>query len=240
MHCCCCAWWTPHNNTCPLLVYLLPRTACVAPPQVDRTIYPWLLVGMHRMMLAPSVWSVPVVGDPENMQRLREDFEELFNQYGVDLVLFGHDHEYSRSCPYRDGTCVPTDTRRVQLPIGSSSKDFGCPGSRYATAAWKAGSVCEGKMRSVDTHYNAPAPVYILSGNAGAELQPVFSTEIPTTFPAADEWTHGYMRLTATRTTLLAEAVASWDGSLIDAVQLVKRAPGLKSGPRPKGLLFSS
>jgi hypothetical protein len=173
------------------------------------------------------------------MERLRRDFEELFNRYGVDLVLFGHDHEYSRSCPYRNGSCVPTDTRQVRLPIGSSDKDYGCPNTRYTAVMRDQEFVCEGKMRTVDTHHNAPAPVYILSGNAGAQLQPVFAKEIPSTFPAADEWTHGYMRLTATRTSLLAEAVASWDGSLIDAVQLVKRASGLKPEAGQKGLLSS-
>ena len=74
------------------------RTA-LAPPQLtlrfvvemlrnlDRTLQPWLVVCLHRMMAAPATWSHPYVGDMENMQRLQQDYEELFMAHGVDLVL---------------------------------------------------------------------------------------------------------------------------------------------------------
>lgn len=54
----------------------------------------WIIVSMHKG---------PYGGKPnENIQ----DWVELFDQYKVDLVLQGHNHEYARSFPMRDGKVV--------------------------------------------------------------------------------------------------------------------------------------
>lgn len=56
---------------------------------------PWTIVAMHR----------PAYGG--NMYSKVEDWTEIFDKYQVDLVLQGHNHEYSRSCPLRGGQIVP-------------------------------------------------------------------------------------------------------------------------------------
>lgn len=53
------------------------------------------------MMLSPSNWEKPVIGDVNNMVRLMADWGRLFERYNVTLVLKGHEHAYSRSCAYR-------------------------------------------------------------------------------------------------------------------------------------------
>lgn len=42
-----------------------------------------------------------------NSYKKVEDWTGIFDKYEVDLVLQGHNHEYSRSYPLRGGTIVP-------------------------------------------------------------------------------------------------------------------------------------
>eukprot|EP00798_Chlamydomonas_sp_ICE-L_P027166 gene27165-2406_t len=78
---------------------------------VNRSTTPWVIVGMHRMMLAPGTWAKPNVGDMDNMERLQNDYEDLFMRHGVDLVVQGHEHAYARSCMFYQGNCVDDSTR---------------------------------------------------------------------------------------------------------------------------------
>lgn len=73
---------------------------------VDRSMTPWIIVGMHRMMSAPSKDVRPVVGDQDNMRRLQDNYEDLFIKQRVALVLTGHQHAYARTCPMYRGKCV--------------------------------------------------------------------------------------------------------------------------------------
>ncbi|KFE63158.1 metallophosphoesterase [Hyalangium minutum] len=52
---------------------------------------PWKIVYMHH-----PPWSS---GDHGSQLTVRREFGPLFEQYGVDLVLTGHDHNYERSKP---------------------------------------------------------------------------------------------------------------------------------------------
>lgn len=54
----------------------------------------WKIVAMHR----------PAYGG--NTYKKLDDWVELFDKYGVDLVLQGHNHEYSRSYPLLGGRIV--------------------------------------------------------------------------------------------------------------------------------------
>lgn len=54
----------------------------------------WKIVAIHR----------PAYGG--NTYKKLDDWVELFDKYGVDLVLQGHNHEYSRSYPLLDGKIV--------------------------------------------------------------------------------------------------------------------------------------
>lgn len=54
----------------------------------------WKIVAMHR----------PAYGG--NMYKKVQDWTDIFDEYEVDLVLQGHNHEYSRSYPLFDGKIV--------------------------------------------------------------------------------------------------------------------------------------
>ena len=69
---------------------------------VDRCKTPWLIVGIHRPMY---------VIKPHHINRkigkhFRKQLEDVLVKYGVDAVLSGHVHSYSRSCPLVDRECT--------------------------------------------------------------------------------------------------------------------------------------
>ncbi|OAB33471.1 metallophosphoesterase [Paenibacillus macquariensis subsp. macquariensis] len=55
---------------------------------------PWKIIAMHRGAYGGKTYNKV------------EDWVSIFDQYEVDLVLQGHNHEYSRSYPLRDGKIV--------------------------------------------------------------------------------------------------------------------------------------
>jgi hypothetical protein len=51
---------------------------------------------------------------------MRREFGPLFEQYGVDLVLTGHDHNYERTKPMKGSSVAASGTRGVvYLVVGS-------------------------------------------------------------------------------------------------------------------------
>ena len=70
----------------------------------------WTIVGMHHAMYSVGSWG----NDPSIVHvttALREQLSDLFAQYGVDLVLQGHDHTYSYTYPIAEGHTALKDTQ---------------------------------------------------------------------------------------------------------------------------------
>ncbi|WP_313638680.1 metallophosphoesterase family protein [Paenibacillus sp.] len=67
----------------------------------------WKIVAMHR----------PAYGG--NSFKKVEDWIDIFDAYEVDLVLQGHNHEYSRSFPLRAGKIVPEGENPVGAKRGT-------------------------------------------------------------------------------------------------------------------------
>ncbi|KTD87851.1 purple acid phosphatase family protein [Paenibacillus etheri] len=67
----------------------------------------WKIVAMHR----------PAYGG--NSYKKVEDWTDIFDAYKVDLVLQGHNHEYSRSYPLRAGKIVPEGENPVGAKKGT-------------------------------------------------------------------------------------------------------------------------
>ncbi|CAM4479854.1 purple acid phosphatase family protein [Paenibacillus typhae] len=67
----------------------------------------WKIVAMHR----------PAYGG--NTYKKLDDWVELFDKYKVDLVLQGHNHEYSRSYPLLDGKVVTEKQRSAGAVRGT-------------------------------------------------------------------------------------------------------------------------
>ncbi len=73
---------------------------------------PWKVVFFHH-----PPWSS---GEHGSQLTMRREFGPLFEQYGVDLVLTGHDHNYERSKAMRGDGVAPSGTRGIPyLVVGS-------------------------------------------------------------------------------------------------------------------------
>lgn len=69
---------------------------CLA--SVDRQRQPWLIFLAHRVLGYSSVDFYVEEGSFEEPMG-REDLEKLWQRYKVDIALYGHVHNYERSCP---------------------------------------------------------------------------------------------------------------------------------------------
>ena len=74
-------------------------------PDVD-----WVVVCMHQVVISTA--------DKFNGADLgiREEWVPLFDKYGVDLVVCGHEHHYERSHPIRGQAATPT---RTPIPVST-------------------------------------------------------------------------------------------------------------------------
>lgn len=98
-------------------------------PAVD-----WTIVYTH----APFYSGATGLGGHGSDIQLRRHVESIFLQYGVDLVLSGHDHHYQRSHPVRGGRRVPPGCGPVYIVTGGggASRIF----RALAPSAWSARS----------------------------------------------------------------------------------------------------
>lgn len=83
---------------------------------VDRCRTPWLLFGIHRPMYVVK----PHHANRRVAKHLRRSVEDLLVKYGVDAVLSGHVHSYSRSCTVIDRECVVHEKGGVLHVIAGS------------------------------------------------------------------------------------------------------------------------
>lgn len=104
---------------------------------VDRTATPWLIVAFH----AP--WYTTFRGhvNESAAQIMRKAMEPLFQQYGVNLVVSGHDHAYMRTYPLYQGNVIDDNsdnnvTAPIYLTVGAGgNREHHAPGYRNATIA---------------------------------------------------------------------------------------------------------
>jgi len=85
---------------------------------VDRAKTPWIVATGHR----PAYQSEDYPSDTQVARHLRLDLDELWAEYRVSLVLAGHYHAYTRTCPVINGVCRGTAQRPrgpVHLTVGT-------------------------------------------------------------------------------------------------------------------------
>jgi Purple acid Phosphatase, N-terminal domain/Calcineurin-like phosphoesterase len=75
----------------------------------------WVVVAMHQVMVSSSDANGADLG-------LREKYGPLFDRYGVDLVLCGHEHDYERSLAVR-GVVSGSETLTPN-PVSSATDDI--------------------------------------------------------------------------------------------------------------------
>ena len=67
---------------------------CLA--SADRKNQPWLIFAAHRVLgYSSSYWQDGSFGEPMG----RESLQKLWQKYKVDIAVFGHVHNYERTCP---------------------------------------------------------------------------------------------------------------------------------------------
>ena len=91
----------------------------------------WRIAVMHHPM-----W--PLTDHPRDLQRaetMREHFLPLFYEYGVDLILCGHQHVYSRTIPMSGETAADDGRGLVQIMAASGDKATYTIGERDFLAA---------------------------------------------------------------------------------------------------------
>ncbi|WP_434380977.1 discoidin domain-containing protein [Melittangium boletus] len=90
---------------------------------------PWKVVFFHH-----PIWSS---GDHGSQLKMRREFVPVFEQYGVDLVLTGHDHQYERSKAMK-GEAIATTSGIPYLVVGSGGAHMPAyPGSKPAWSAYR-------------------------------------------------------------------------------------------------------
>ncbi|XP_027100146.1 probable inactive purple acid phosphatase 1 isoform X1 [Coffea arabica] len=76
---------------------------CLA--SVDRRKQPWLIFLAHRVLgYSSSFWYTYRGTFAEPMGK--EDLQKLWQKYKVDIAIFGHVHNYERTCPIYQNTCT--------------------------------------------------------------------------------------------------------------------------------------
>lgn len=81
---------------------------CLA--SVDRQKQPWLIFLAHRVLgYSSDAWYAYEGSFAEPMGR--ESLQNLWQKYKVDLAIFGHVHNYERTCPVYQNTCTNNERR---------------------------------------------------------------------------------------------------------------------------------
>ncbi len=88
---------------------------------------PWTFVFFHHPPYSSGLTS--------SVHRVRQHLVPVFEAYGVDVVLNGHDHDYERTCPIRDEACTtPQDGGIVYVVTGGGGASLRNVGSSWFTA----------------------------------------------------------------------------------------------------------
>jgi hypothetical protein len=144
------------NNSDPAHVAFV-RDTITAQKAADPDIKHVVLV-YHHSIYSPADHA----NDNDNVQR-RVDFTQAFSDLGVDLVLQGHDHSYSRSYAIKGSAAAPSGAKAnaAEKP-GQTTVVEGPGGVIYVTANSASGS----------KYYDLTNPGFNASGNLVDPTQP--------------------------------------------------------------------
>ena len=93
---------------------------------LSSTTEPWKVAVLHRAPYSSG-------GEHGSALDVRAAFGPIFERYGVDLVVAGHEHDYERTLPIREST-VPTDHAVTYVVTGGG----GAPLYPAGTSSWTA------------------------------------------------------------------------------------------------------
>lgn len=81
---------------------------------IDRSVTPWVIVGFHCPIYTTFLGHE---NEPQS-QNMKKSMEPLFVEYGVNVIVSGHDHAYSRSHPLAFDK-VDNDKGVIYLTVGA-------------------------------------------------------------------------------------------------------------------------
>ena len=132
------AWHFVYGNT---LVIGLDSNAFNPPEQIVMDQVPWLESILEKYKDDPNiVWRIAMTHHPVysacsthgSTDRLIEHFVPVFEKYGVDMAYAGHDHDYERSWPWKNGKKQNEGEGVVYLVAGG----FYSPGYSAGEDVW--------------------------------------------------------------------------------------------------------
>ena len=101
-------------------------TAATSNPDIK-----WIVVFFHKPMYTSR-------SEHEPEADLQENFHQLFDRYGVDLVLYGHNHNYQRTFPLKYNPADPsspiietTEKTNYKDPAGEVYVNVGTGGESH-------------------------------------------------------------------------------------------------------------
>ncbi|KAM7477658.1 hypothetical protein LguiA_025871 [Lonicera macranthoides] len=188
---------------------------CLA--SVDRQKQPWLIFLAHRV-LGYSSGSYYVdkgsFGEPMG----RESLQKLWQKYKVDIAMYGHVHNYERTCPiYQSGG----NHSRGEL------KKFGSLVEKWLAQILKI-NLClyELSPKNICTNEEKRyykgilnGTIHVVAGGGGASLS--YFTPIQTKWSIFRDYNYGFVKLTAfDHSNLLFEYKKSRDGKVYDSFRI--------------------
>ncbi|XP_072951261.1 probable inactive purple acid phosphatase 1 [Typha angustifolia] len=87
---------------------------------VDRQKQPWLIFLSHRVLGYSSADFYGVEGSFEEPMG-RESLQELWQEYKVDIAFYGHVHNYERTCPVYQNTCIRNGSHHYGGPFKATT-----------------------------------------------------------------------------------------------------------------------
>ncbi|KAG1347799.1 Nucleotide pyrophosphatase/phosphodiesterase [Cocos nucifera] len=87
---------------------------------VDRQKQPWLIFLAHRVLGYSSGAYYGLEGSFEEPMG-RESLQELWQKYKVDIAFYGHVHNYERTCPIYQNTCLRKASHHYSGPFAATT-----------------------------------------------------------------------------------------------------------------------
>lgn len=101
--------------------------------KVDHGKTPWIIVMMHR----PAYMSEDYRADTDVAYHLRKHLDPIWTKFAVNMVVSGHYHAYTRTCPVAEGLCRGTlDNPRAPVQLTAGSGGIGLDTVRCRPFKW--------------------------------------------------------------------------------------------------------
>ena len=168
----------------------------------------WIIVYFHHpMYTSPTKHPSDIL--------LRDTYHPLFDQYGVDLVLQGHNHNYQRSYPmtYNSNANANTSPNPTITPANTSPNPTITPANTSLALT----------ITPANTNtYNDPrGEVYVIAGTGGEDL---YDLKSKADFIATQYKGFGFLNvdISSDGTKLIGTFYANEDGSVKDTFTITK------------------